>query len=456
MKQRLLFPLLLAGLLFLAAPLPPALAQVFEPSFEEGMAAFNYGDNDLALKHFLRLANDGDSRAQYYLAYMMDSGLGMGKDVYGASSWYKKSAAQNYLPAMVYLGYIYSAGHGVTQDDKQAFKWYTAAAQMGDPIAQNNLATMLRVGKPYQPDKKLAAQWFLQSAMQGNMRAQYNIATMYRKADGIGKNSSEALKWYTYAANQGDMYAQYALGYMYLTGRKDTEGKVTDQDREQALEWFRRAAEQGHTAAQLAIARMYENGDGGPDKGIDDAVIWYLHAAEAGKGEAMRRLGLLYSGKITDWNKKSVAVDYKQALKWLKKAAEEKDDKVAMIELGQMYAEGRGVNTDTDRSCKWYQYAAETGYADGMMLVANCYKEGIGYSKDPQLAYKWFLLAANAYKKSGDSDGMVTAIRNKTSIGMQIGASEKSNIEQEVNEWRPVVHGGPAAKKERPLFYDEK
>jgi uncharacterized protein len=487
MKQRFFLSLLLAGLLFIAAPCRPALAQVFEPSFEEGMAAFNYGDNQLALKHFLRLANDGDSRAQYYLAYMMDSGLGMGKDVYGASSWYKKSAAQNYLPAMVYLGYIYSAGHGVTQDDKQAFKWYTAAAQMGDPIAQNNLATMLRAGRPYQADKKLAAQWFLQSAMQGNMRAQYNIANMYRTADGIGRNSAEALKWYTYAANQGDMYAQYALGYMHLGLGKEAAAKAAaakqtldletdkttakakdaqqvmdaatsdkEQSMQQGLEWFRRAAEQGHAAAQLAIARMYENGDGGPDKGVDDAVIWYLHAAEAGKGEAMRRLGLLYQGEITDWKGNHLPQDYKQALKWLKKAAEEKDDRVAMLELGKMYAEGRGVNSDSQRGCKWYEYAGETGNPEGMMLVANCYKEGIGFPKDLRLAYKWFLLAANAYKKVGDGDGMVTAVKNKTALVSQLSPYDRGQTDQEVEYWRPTVHGGPAAKKERPLFYDDK
>jgi len=241
---------------------------------------------------------------------------------------------------------------------------------------------------------------------------------------------------------------------MYLTGRREADGKVTDQDREQALEWFRRAAEQGHTAAQLAIARMYENGDGGPDKGIDDAIIWYLHAAEAGKAEAMRRLGLLYEGKVLDWNKKGVTPDYKQALKWLKKAAEEKDDKLAMIELGQMYAEGRGVNMDSQRACKWHEYAAETGNADGMMLLANCYKEGVGMPKDPRAAYKWFLLAANAYKNGGDSDGMVTAVRNKTAISGQLAPYDKTNVEQEVISWRPTVHG--SVKKERPLFYEEK
>ena len=521
MKTRL-FSILVAGFLFLAFTVHPARAQGFEPNFDEGMAAFNYGDNELALRHFLRLSNDGDQRAQYYLAYMMDSGLGMGKDVYGAASWYIKSASQNYLPAMVYVGYIYSAGHGVTVDKKKAFDWYTKAAQMGDPVAQNNLAVMLREGDPYAIDKKLAAQWFLQSAMQGNMRAQYNLANMYRLADGIGKNSAEAMKWYTYAANQGDMYAQYALGYMYFTTSKDLASKVDaakedlaeaqkekaaqkpgdkpkdsqlvppapgdkpkdgapviaqptvddriaaaqqiidantpeiETDKQQALEWFRRSAEQGLTGAQMALARMYENGDAGPDKGIGDAFVWYMNGAEAGNPAAMRRVGMMYEGKVRDWNDKSIELNYKLAFKWLRKAAEDKDDKLAMVEIGQMYSEGHpesGITRDPDKAVKWFQHAAETGDPTAQMLLAMAYETGTGIPRDARAAYKWYSLAVRAYRNVNDPEGLATAVKRR--IGVQLDPAEKGSVDQEVENWRPVVHTALPTKKERPLFYDD-
>jgi TPR repeat protein len=502
MNMRLLSSLLVAGFLFFGA-VHPAHAQGFEPSFEEGMAAFNYGDNELALRHFLRLSNDGDMRAQYYLAYMMDSGLGMGKDVYGSANWYLKSATQGYMPAMVYAGYIYSAGHGVTVDKKKAFDWYTQAAQMGDAVAQNNLGVMLREGDPYAANKPLSAQWFLQSAMQGNMRAQYNLANMYRLGDGIKVNIGEAMKWYTYAANQGDQYAQYALGYMYFTAARDLQGKVdaakaslandakiTDEakaklsdadkgkladdikdaqsvidtntpeletDKQQALEWFRRSAEQGHTGAQIALAKMYETGEGGPDKGIIDAIAWLTQAADAGKPEAMRRLGLVYEGKVKDWNDKGITPDYKLAFKWLRKAAEEKDDKLAMVEIGQMYASGVGdvVRQDTQKALKWYEHAAETGDPTGEMYVAMAYENGNGVQKSPREAYKWYSLAVKGYQQNNDTDGLTTAVKKR--IGIQLDPMEKGDVDREVNAWQPVTHGpGGAAKKERPLFYDDK
>lgn len=63
---------------FVAVPVALAQQQMirggFQPSFNAGLRAFSQGDNELAGKHFLRLAHDGDARAQYYLAYLMDIG----------------------------------------------------------------------------------------------------------------------------------------------------------------------------------------------------------------------------------------------------------------------------------------------------------------------------------------------------------------------------------------------
>jgi TPR repeat protein len=390
----------------------------------------------------------------------------------------------------------------VTVDKKKAFDWYTRAAQMGDAVAQNNLAAMLRAGDPYAEDKKLAAQWFLQSAMQGNMRAQYNLANMYRIGDGIKANSGEAMKWYTYAANQGDSYAQYALGYMYYTMSKDIASKIAlakqtldatakvteadkaklseadkaklasdtqdaqktldengpelETDRQQALEWFRRSAEQGNMKAQMALARMYENGDAGPDRGMGDAFVWYMNAAEAGNGEAMRRVGMLYEGRITDWNGKGIDKDCKLAFKWLRKAAEEKDDKMAMVEIGQMYGNGEcaAVRKDPEKALRWYQHAAETGDAAGQMLVGEAYENGAGTQQSLREAYKWYSLALLSYKKVGDTDGLVDATKKK--IGIKLDPMEKSGVDSEVENWRPTVHSVGPAKKERPLFYDDK
>ncbi|MBW7910306.1 MAG: SEL1-like repeat protein, partial [Alphaproteobacteria bacterium] len=98
-------PAFLIALMLSGLPAERAMAQAFQASLEDGLSAFNYGDNELAQRHFWRLAGQGDAVAQYYLAYMMDTGLGMRKDIAQAASWYRKSADQDYLPAVSYMGY---------------------------------------------------------------------------------------------------------------------------------------------------------------------------------------------------------------------------------------------------------------------------------------------------------------------------------------------------------------
>src|SRR5690606_22112676 len=125
-----LLVLLAAFVVVYVAAMPVALAQGnryqggFQASFSAGIRAFSQGDNTLAARHFLSLAHEGDARAQYYIAYLMDIGEGVGSDPMGALAWYRKSAEQDYLPAQSYLGYAYSTGKGVKQNDTEAFKWY--------------------------------------------------------------------------------------------------------------------------------------------------------------------------------------------------------------------------------------------------------------------------------------------------------------------------------------------
>src|ERR1035437_3284263 len=56
------------------------------PTMGEAMNDFNSGDMTAAVKDFWRLAPEGDPQAQFYLAYMLDAGLGTSKDMFGAVS----------------------------------------------------------------------------------------------------------------------------------------------------------------------------------------------------------------------------------------------------------------------------------------------------------------------------------------------------------------------------------
>lgn len=420
------------ALLLLTATPQTATAQYFQPSFEEGLAAFNYGDNDLAARHFWRLAGSGDAKAQYYLAYMLDTGLGMGKDIVAAARWYKKSADQNYLPAVVYMGYIYSTGHGVTRDDKEAFKWYAKAANMGDAIAQNNLASMLRAGQPYRQDLETAAKWFYASALQGNARAQYNLATMYRKGDGVPQNGAEALRWYTFAANQGDVYAQNVLGFLYL------HGVGVEKDENVAIDWYRRAAEQGHTSSMMTLARLYEDGKGGGNE--EYAATWYLRAAQEGSAFAKYRIGMMFLQGRGQFKQ-----DIRQAVDMLTKAAEEDDYAPAMVALARLRLEQNSAN----EAQLWFERAAiakEPSLAAVLELAQISEKSG-----NWQEALKWYIIAHEYSQTMGTVDQRSMAVMKRTSLSNTLPEDVVSRARQAVESWRREKEANERREARRQL-----
>lgn len=458
MKQRFILTAFVAFLAAMTLAAGGATAQLDKPSFDDAIAAFNYGDNDLALRHFSRLANENDARAQYYYAYMLDAGLGTGQNIASAAGWYKKSAQQDYLPAIVYLGYIYSIGHGLAKDEKEAFKWYTRGAQMGDAIAQNNLATMLQRGIPYKPNLPLAAQWFLQSAMQGNMRAQYNLATMYRLGDGIKKNPCEAMRWYKFAANQGDMYAQNALAYMYRMGEC-----VEKPDMEQAVEWLRRAAEQGHTRSQMALAVLYEIGEAGDNYTLDDALPWYFRAAnEGGDEKAMYRLGWLYERGPDAKTGRGLPVDDKEALKWYQKAADVQYAP-AIFAMGNFHYEGRGgLKKDQRKGREFYLTAANMGDPLGMAKLARISKYGLPpLSRANKIdAMVWYELAKREIQKRGDTDSeeMLSIqgeiVKEQLDLRRNMSPGEIEQAQRRVDSWYPVLRP-KQEDRSKQLYWDE-
>src|ERR1039458_6385256 len=72
--------------------------------------------------------------------------------------------------------------------------------------------------------------------------------------------------------------AQYRLGGMYLGGQG------VPQDYEEALRWYLLAAEQGAADAQLLVGIMYHDGQGAPQDN-KEAARWYRLAAEQGNAD---------------------------------------------------------------------------------------------------------------------------------------------------------------------------
>ena len=86
--------------------------------------------------------------------------------------------------------------------------------------------------------------------------------------------------------------------------------------------------------------------------------------------------------------------DYKEAVKWLLKAAEQGDAR-AQYDLGVKYHRGPGPPQDLKKAVKWYRLSAEQGFAKGQhYLGVMLYGGGRGVPRDKKKAIKWLLKAA--------------------------------------------------------------
>lgn len=402
--------------------------QLRNPNLQQGIGAYYAGDYQVAMRHFLKLAHRGDAEAQYYLAYMYDTGQGISQDLNEAARWYVRAAEQGYLPAEVYTGYIYATGRGTRKDLNKAKLWYKKAAVKGDMIAQNNLGSLLEEENSKQ-SKYDAAQWYLAAAKQGNPSAQFNLGDMYRQGVAIRQDLELAGKWYLLAALQGDKYAQNALGFMYLNGQG------VKKDIPQAVQWYKRAAEQGLTEAQYELARLYQDQSRHP--ALDEekrrsyqhtAAVWYAHAANGGHDQAAFTLAEMYRTGT------GVRKDVDKAVEYLEKLVD-RGYEPARLELAQYLERGEGsTQANPQKALQWVEDAAYKGDGRAMFEAGRMYYDGVGTSKNMIEGYKWFALAVENLPE--DHPLREDAIIARVEVSNAMSAADLDRARTEVTNFR--------------------
>jgi hypothetical protein len=114
--------------------------------------------------------------------------------------------------------------------------------------------------------------------------------------------------------------------------------------------------------------------------------------AEAGDAEAQFLLGNAYY-----YGGDGLTINYKEAVKWLAKSAEQGYTR-ARLTLGACYYDGKGVVKNEKEGVKCWTKAAEEGDVDAQLELGLLYENGRGVSKNINEAVKWYTKAA----KQGD------------------------------------------------------
>lgn len=85
--------------------------------------------------------------------------------------------------------------------------------------------------------------------------------------------------------------------------------------------------------------------------------------------------------------------DYKTAREqWLSLA--ERQNTSAMINLANLYEQGKGVDPDPVAAAEWLTKAADLGDSRAQLNLGLAYERGAGVPRDPRRAADWFRLAA--------------------------------------------------------------
>ncbi|MEE1673622.1 tetratricopeptide repeat protein [Agarivorans aestuarii] len=148
------------------------------------------------------------------------------------------------------------------------------------------------------------------------------------------------------------------------------------------FELVKKKAEIGDSASQLQLGITYEYAY----KNHQEALYWYLKAAEQGLSGAQFLLGVKY------YRGMGVLQNYQEALHWYQKAATQ-GHADAQSHLGLMYSKGEGVLQSQKEAVKWLRRAAGQGHSKAQYHLGTMYYYGKGTLRNNNIAYSWFLLA---------------------------------------------------------------
>ena len=119
------------------------------------------------LADLAKLADKGDSAAEYELAMMYMNGSGGPKNETEARKWLELSAGHGNPAAQYELGLALRDGRGAIQDFGGAMRWFNLAAEAGYGRAQFALGIMYRLGTGTPIDDVKAYTWLNLAAAQG-------------------------------------------------------------------------------------------------------------------------------------------------------------------------------------------------------------------------------------------------------------------------------------------------
>lgn len=243
-----------------------------------------------------------------------------------------------------------------------------AAHDIEDAQAMGDVATATALRQVI--EKKLAdTRWRLNWMAQRNMSgADFALGVMSQYGILEDKNADVACQRFAQAWSKGFLDAAYRLSVCYR-----------DKQAGEADSLLRTAADAGHVAASEEVGRTCLETKPSDTK----CALRYLTAsASGGRASAKSLLGWMYAQGA------GVERDTELAEKLYLEAATA-GDQSARNNLGELYETGRGVKEDRVRAFEYYRLAAEAGFVPAQFNLGRLYAAGTGTERDFVKARLW-------------------------------------------------------------------
>jgi TPR repeat protein len=99
--------------------------------------------------------------------------------------------------------------------------------------------------------------------------------------------------------------------------------------------------------------------------------------------------------------------------------------------LAAFYERGKGVPLDYSEAVKWYRLAAEQVDVFGLIGLGNLYEIGKGVPMDYVLAYMWFNLAA--------AKGGTKPAESRDEVAKLMTPGQIAEAQRLAREWKPTL-----------------
>lgn len=212
-------------------------------ALEEGKAAFDARDYQRAIASFSEGVKASDAASAYYLARMLELGLGVTPDMTGALRLYRQAAEGLNVDALNRLALMHYRGEaGVPQNYGEAARLFDQAATKGNANALFNLGRLYFEGKGVPRDLPKAIEFYRLAAQKDHILALNTLGALYRAGSREGAERNTARSYFARSASFGNAVGLYETARMILEDGTDPAHMV-----------------EAHMYLNLASARMHPN-----------------------------------------------------------------------------------------------------------------------------------------------------------------------------------------------------